>query len=78
MEFQQRCLTDGIDGGFVPVERAAEVRTIVPSASLDQKIVVARYTGNSGAGDEKIRDSCMTSIRRPHKGRPRHEMFYED
>ncbi|GCA52915.1 hypothetical protein KGO5_05381 [Sinorhizobium sp. KGO-5] len=78
MEFQQGCLTDGIGGGFVSVERAAEVRAVVPCASLDQRVVVARYASNGGAGDEKIRDRGMSCIRRPHKSGPGHEMFDED
>src|SRR5690606_20895073 len=54
------------------------VRSIIPSASLDERIVVARNAGNGGPSDEEIRYRSMPRVRWSHKSGPGHEMLNKD
>ena len=78
MEFQQGCLTNGVANGLVAVERAAKVSAIVPCATFDQSVVIARYAGDGGAGDKEVRYRGVPCVGRAHESRPRHQMFDED
>ena len=78
MEFKQGSLANEVSGGFVSVARASEVRAVVPGATFDEGVVIARYASNCSASDEKIRYRGMPGVRLPHKCVPRDEVLDED